>query len=235
MSMRKTALLVILLSILLSSCTVTEVMTVDKGTSGAISSNIEVQQYFVDVLTDFAQFLPENNESIMDSAINSFAYQLSSSMNASSVRFIKTGENSYYGTFSFNDFSALAKELAGGEGQSIIQQTSSSLSFYVDINNYQELERKVPFLADPNIEVFLANYNIGYSEEDYLDMIVFSLGEEAPESLKNSLITIQGAVPGEITNISGAVKTSKSTFEYSFPLIDFLLLSKPLSFQVEWK
>ncbi len=235
MSMRKTVISVILLSILLSSCTVTEDLTVKQGTSGVINSSIDVQQYFVDVLTDFAQFLPENNESIMDSAINSFAYQLEAASEASDVRFIKTGENSYSGSFNFTDFGKLANELAGGESQTIIKQDANKLSFYVDINNYEELERIVPFLADPNIEVFLANYNIGYSEEDYLDMIVFSLGEEAPDSLRNSLITINGEVPGRITKISGAKQTGSSTFSFSFPLIDFLLLSEPLAFEVEWK
>lgn len=235
MSMRKTAISIILLSILLSSCTVTEDLTVNKGTSGTIGSTIDVQQYFVDVLTDFAQFLPENNESIMDSAISTFASQLESADGASEVVFVKTGENSYSGSFSFSDFEALANELAGGESQTIINQSAGKLSFHVDINNYEELERIVPFLADPNIEVFLANYNIGYSEEDYLDMIVFSLGEEAPESLQNSLITINGSVPGSITRISGARKTGNSTFSFSFPLIDFLLLSEPLAFEVEWR
>lgn len=197
-------------------------------------TDISVQQYFIDVLTDFSEFLPSGSGNIMDEAISTFASQLASSNEAEAVRFIKTGENSYSGYFEFGNFAALADALAGGSTQSIIKQSANSLSFYVDINNYDELENIVPFLADPNIEVFLAKYNEGYSEQDYLDMIVFSLGEEAPQSLSTSLITINGSVPGTITSVSGALKTGPSTFSYSFRLIDFLLLSEPLSFTINW-
>ena len=202
--------------------------------SGSSMTSIDVQQYFIDVLTDFADFMPSSNANIMDEAISTFASQLASSGEASDVRFIKTGENSYSGYFTFENFASLATALAEGGSQSIIKQDANSLSFYVDINNYSELEKIVPFLGDPNIEVFLAEYNEGYSEEDYMDMIVFSLGEEAPESLSNSYITINGVVPGNITTISGATKTGANSFSYSFPLIDFLLLSHPLQFNVTW-
>lgn len=233
--MRKVSLIPILLVILCSSCTVTENIVLSDSNSGSSVSDISVQQYFVDVLTDFSAFMPEENEDIMDSAISSFSSQLSASSNASSVRFVKTGEHDYSGFFDFSDFAALASELAGGNSQSIITQGSNSISFHLDIDNYEELERIVPFLADPNIEVFLAKYNVGYSEQDYLDMIVFSLGEEAPDSLRSSLITINGRVPGRITRIEGATKTGNNTFSFSFPLIDFLLLSEPLDFSVTWR
>lgn len=222
------------MGILLSSCTVTEVLQVSSGSESSSMTDINVQQYFVDVLTDFSEFLPSGSGNIMDEAVSSFASQLSASGEAGDVRFIKTGENSYTGVFTFDSFEDLATALAGGESQSIIRQDDHSLEFYVDIDNYSELENIVPFLADPNIEVFLAKYNEGYSEQDYMDMIVFSLGEEAPESLSTSLITINGSVPGRITSISGAEQTGAGTFSYSFPLIDFLLLSEPLQFTVNW-
>ena len=66
-------------------------------------------------------------------------------------------------------------------------------------------------------------------------MIVFSLGEEAPESLKTSYITIDLKLPGDVLTVNGAVKTAKDSIRYSFRLIDFLLLSSPLKFEVSWK
>lgn len=233
--MRKLLILSSLIVILASSCTVTENIAISGNKTGSSVTDISVQQYFIDVLTDFSAFMPEGNEDIMDSAISSFSSQLASSSNASAVRFVKTSEHGYTGYFDFSDFTALAAELAGGSSQSIISQTANSVSFHLDINNYEELEKIVPFLADPNIEVFLAKYNIGYSEQDYLDMIVFSLGEEAPESLTQSYITIQGTVPGTITSISGATRTGSSSFTFSFPLIDFLLLAEPIDFSVTWR
>ncbi len=75
------------------------------------------------------------------------------------------------------------------------------------------MEAIVPFLADPNFEVFLPEYNIGYTEEEYLEMIVFLLGEEAPEKITNSYIKLRVAVPGTITSYSNCKKIDSKTGE----------------------
>ncbi len=227
-------ILLIVVLAFLTGCTVTEKMTIDKN-GGNIDSDIDIEKYFIEVLEDLSEFMPESDESVMDSAISSFASQLAESGHAKDVVFIKDGENDYVGSFSFDSFSALVAAMNENREQSVIKETANSLAFHVDIENYSELEYIVPFLADPNIEVYLAKYNIGYSEEDYLEMLVFSLGEEAPESVMKSSITLEVNVPGSITKIEGAEKISDSSFRYTFRLIDFLLLQKPLSFNVEWK
>ncbi len=230
--MRKTLVLSILLVILLASCTVTEDLTISDGASSS-SSDINVQQFFVDVIQDYSQFMPSGSENIMDSAIRTFAGQIEDAEAGWNTVFIKDGENSYTGVFNFSSIETLADELGGGS-QSIITQTGNSLTFNCNIDNYKELENIVPFLADPNISVYLAEYNIGYSEQDYMDMITFAIGAEAPEALRSSMIEINITVPGSITSISGAVKTGDNTLTFSFPLIDFLLLAEPLAFSVQW-
>lgn len=196
-------------------------------------SDIRVQQFFIDVLNDYAEFMPSSDESIMDSAVSTFAGQIEATDEGHSTLFVKTGTNDYSGYFEFGDLEALADQL-GGQEQSIIRQTDKSLGFYCSIDNYTELESIVPFLADPNISVYLAQYNIGYSEQDYMDMITFAIGEEAPDALTSSMITINVTVPGTITAIEGAEQTGPDSLSYSFPLIDFLLLAEPLAFSVQW-
>lgn len=196
-------------------------------------SDIRVQQFFIDVLNDYAEFMPSSDESIMDSAVSTFAGQIEATDEGRSTLFVKTDTNDYSGYFEFGDLEALADQL-GGQEQSIIRQTDKSLSFYCSIDNYTELESIVPFLADPNISVYLAQYNIGYSEQDYMDMITFAIGEEAPDALRSSMITINVTVPGTITAIEGAEQTGPDSLSYSFPLIDFLLLAEPLAFSVQW-
>ena len=184
-------------------------------------SDIRVQQFFIDVLNDYAEFMPSSDESIMDSAVSTFAGQIEATDEGRSTLFVKTGTKDYSGYFEFDDLEALADQ-------------HSSLSFYCSIDNYTELASIVPFLADPNISVYLAQYNIGYSEQDYMDMITFAIGEEAPDALRSSMITINVTVPGTITAIEGAEQTGPDSLSYSFPLIDFLLLAEPLAFSVQW-
>lgn len=220
--------------LLLASCTVTEKLSVNRNSSGTSSSDIKVEQFFVDVLEDFSEFLPESNESIMDSAMSGFAGQLQRSKSASDVAFSKTGENHYSLAFSYSSIEALIKELGGTE-QTLFRETSNSLSFYVDINNFEELTKIVPFLADPNFEVYGPLFNQNTTEEDYLDMIYFLLGEEGPDAISNGMVSIDITVPGTIASVSGARRVNQNTARFSFPIIDFLLLNKPLTFTVNWK
>ena len=73
------------------------------------------------------------------------------------------------------------------------------------------------------------------SEEEYMDMISFLLGEDGPEALKKSFVSIEIETPGDITAIKGAMKTGERKAVYSFPVVDFLTLNNPLSFTIEWK
>lgn len=234
LSMRKASFLSILLIILLTSCTVSEQITLNNKTNSKIESDIQVEDFFVTVIEDFASFLPTSDESLLDGGIKGFSNQLKSSSATTAVSYSKPEENHYLIDVSFSSLPQLINDLSGGIDQSIIKLDDNSFSFYVDINNYNELEQIVPFLADPNFETFLPQYNIGYTEEDYLDMIVFLLGEEAPEKIKESTIKIRLKTPSRITSYTNCKKINSTTIEYEFELIDFLLLATPLSFSVKW-
>lgn len=224
-----------LLLIVFPSCQVTENITLsDAGNTS--EGEIIVSDFFIDVLKDFSQFMATSasDESIMDSAVRDFANGLSSNENNSNVLFSKGEGNQYTLSFDFEDITEALSALGGVENFSVLEGDDHSLSFYLDINNYSELKEMIPFLADPNFEVYGPEFNQGMSEADYSDMIFYLLGEEAPEALQTSLITINFTLPGELTKAEGVTVTGENSCSYSFPLIDFLLLSKPMSFSISW-
>lgn len=223
-----------LVTLILSSCTVTETMNINNDSSINSKSEIKTEDFFVEVLEDFGEFMPEKGESIMDSAMTGFSDRIASTTNIDESTLLITGHNEYVLDFSTDDILSLIGEL-GGENQSLFKLESNSVSFYVDIENFEELTRIVPFLSDPNFEVYGPLYNQGTSEEDYLDMIYYLLGEEGPDAIKNGSVKITIYTPGEISDIEGADKIDSHTAEYSFPIIDFLLLNEPLSFSISWK
>ncbi|MFA5699527.1 MAG: hypothetical protein WC954_07320, partial [Sphaerochaeta sp.] len=92
----------------------------------------------------------------------------------------------------------------------------------------------IPFLADDNFEAFGPLYNQGLSADDYLEMISFMLGEEGPPAIEQSTITLLLETPSPIKTMSSGRKIDSTTFEFSFPLIDFLLLAEPMTFTVTW-
>ena len=233
LSMRKPFAILIALLFILSSCTVTETLDVSASGPGSSAADIKVEQFFINVLYDFAEFLPEDNESIMDSAIDDFSNQLTSLPSITAASAEKTGENQYALSFDYTDIPAVLADFGVTE-QSLFEITENSFAFHLDISNYPELKSIVPFLADPNFEVYGPEFNQGMSEADYLEMISFLLGEEGPDAISNGNITINLNVPGTITDAQNAEIIDENTISYSFPVIKFLLLAEPLSFSVSW-
>ena len=103
----------------------------------------------------------------------------------------------------------------------------------INMDNYEQLTKMIPFLADPNFEVYGPLYNNDLTEDEYLEMVSFILGEQCPESIGNSSIKIQVVAPKAITAHNGKARNSK-TVEFSFPLIDFLLLHHSIDFYLEY-
>ena len=232
--MKKLLICLTILSLLVfTSCQVSENISLE-GSKNTSETSIEVYDFFVAVINDFSEFLDTAPEgSIMDSAVRDFANGLAANSNNSNVVFQVTGENSYYLSFDFSSLNDALSSL-GSSSSSILQESGNSISFYLDIDNYPELKDMIPFLSDPNFEVYGPEYNQGMSEADYLDMIYYLLGEEAPGAIQNSMIAINITVPGTLTETSGVTVNSENSCTYSFPLIDFLLLNEPMSFSISW-
>ena len=219
--------------------TVTEKVSYLKGLAEGLGideseKNGKMIKAIIDVLEDFGEFLPASDESMMDNAISGYASQLDGVNAISDIEWENLGDNHYTVSFSFSGIDTLLSQL-GAENQTLFALTDNSLSFHLDISNYEELKSAVPFLADPNFEVYGPEYNQGMSETDYLDMIYFLLGEDGPEAIANGMVTMDITVPGTVMNTENAEITGENTARYSFPIIAFLLLNEPLSFSIEWQ
>ena len=235
-SLRLTAFLGIALSLVLTSCAVTENLSVDKRNGGDSSVNLKVENFFQDVLADFNEFsTTKDSSTVLDNAVKELETSLQKGKGTKDVKFTKKDADAYEGTFTFTSLSSLFADLGADKDQTILVQSGNTLTFRLDMENYEQLTKIIAFLKDKNFEPFGPTYNQGISESDYLDMISFMLGEEGPDAIKNSQITLNLKTPGTITSFTGGKKLDDTSFQFSFPLIDFLLLQNPLSFSVSWK
>ena len=247
--MRKQSVAVALVSVfcvmMMSSCVVAEKLTLTgdytqaKAVPGKNHVDLSVDDFFVGVVEDLSDWENKgNNDPIIDVAVQDFVKNLEASSVTSSIRFLETGHNTYMGDFSFTDFSQLLIDLSNGQAdQSVVTMTQKNGKTHVEISinmdNYEQLTKMIPFLADPNFEVYGPLYNNDLTEEEYLEMVSFILGEQCPESIGNSSIKIQVVAPKAITAHNGKARNSK-TVEFSFPLIDFLLLHHSIDFYLEY-
>ena len=233
--MKRLFLILSITILLFSSCSVTQSFTLSNS-GGSSLSDIKVDQFFLDVLEDFSDFTPQGDYSIMDEAMVNFADKLNSSSSSSNVQLRTDGKSTrYIISLDYSSLEKLVADLNGGKGNSLLVISKNSMTLNLTYDNYEELESVIPFLSDPNFEVYGPRYSNGMSEEEYMDMISFLLGEDGPEALKKSFVSIVIETPGDITSIKGAMKTGEKKAVYSFPVVDFLTLNNPLSFNIEWK
>ena len=232
--MKRLFLILSIAIFLFSSCSVTQSFSLSKS-GGSSLSDIKVDQFFLDVLEDFSDFTPQGDYSIMDEAMVNFADKLNSSSASSNVKLRTDGNSRYIISLDFSSLEKLVADLNGGKGNSLLAISDNKMTLNLTYDNYEELEDVIPFLSDPNFEVYGPRYSNGMSEEEYMDMISFLLGEDGPEALKKSFVSIEIETPGDITAIKGAMKTGERKAVYSFPVVDFLTLNNPLSFTIEWK
>ena len=224
----------ILLIITLSSCTVSQHINLAPQ-RGEASFAFSVEEFFVDVLEDFSDFSAEKSEQpIMEEAIDEFEALLVSAPSTSAVALTKIGENAWDGTFRFTNLDRLVTDLGAPSNQRLLTTTANSVTFFLSLDTYDQLVPIIPFLADENFEAFGPLYNQGLSVDDYLEMISFMLGEEGPPAIEQSTITLLLETPSPIKTMSRGRKINLTTFEFSFPLIDFLLLAEPITFTVTW-
>ena len=227
------------LSFVLSSCVVSEKLTLNRATDGKSHVDISVDDFFVGVVEDLSNWDDKgNNDPILDVAVQDFENNLRASKVTSGIRFLETGHNTYMGDFSFSDFNQLLVDLSKGvPDQSIVTLTEKDGRTHVEINinmdNFKQLTTIIPFLGDPNFEVYGPLYNHDLTKDEYLEMVSFILGEQCPDSIAKSSVKIQVVAPQAITAHNGKLRNSK-TVEFSFPLIDFLLLHNPIRFYLEY-
>lgn len=228
--------LVILVLFSASSCVVTEQLSFKGSGYNNSTFDFTVEDFFIAVLEDFSEFVPESQDaSLMDSAIKDFGRALGYSTTTNNVNIQKLNDNAYTGTFNFVDLDKLFSDLGAGNDQSLLKMRNNTLTFSLSMDNYDQLVPVIPFLADENFEAFGPVYNQGLSKSDYLEMIGFMLGEEGPPAIEKSTITLKIATPKPIKSFTNGKKVGANLYEFSFPLIDFLLLADPISFSVSWQ
>ena len=145
----------------------------------------------------------------------------------------KIDENNVSIAFDIEDVSSFLSSV-GSYDSTLFSLDENSFTFFLSLDNYDELCTLIPFLEDPNFEVYGPKYNEGMSEDDYLEMMLYILGDNAPDDIRNSVIQIAITAPGEITSSENVrIEGNRAIFE--FPLLSFLLLESPLTFSISWQ
>ncbi len=221
---------------LLCGCSVTQQLSIEQADGEhEATSYVTSQPFFVNVANDFDTFTdPDDPEISVDRLMEEMAESFRGGSGVDNLELEKVGERSYMLFFTFHDIQGLVEALGGSSGQDILTLKDQTLRIHLSIDNYPELEKIVPILSSDDFQPFGPRFNQGISEEEYLDMLSFMLGDEAPDAVRTSSFTIKIDTPKPITSVSNMQKESANTASFTFPLIDVLLLQHPIDASVSW-
>src|SRR5208283_2380514 len=123
---------------------------------------------------------------------------------------------------SLKNTAALAYSESGGK---------KSIRLHLDRGNYPQLARMFPLLASPAFAAFGPQPNDTTTDDEYMEMVRFSIGDDAPALLKKSSLTLTLAPEGQILSQSGGEITGGAVV-FRIPLLRLLVLDKPLDYSV---
>ncbi|MGM0431439.1 MAG: hypothetical protein ACQEQU_01860 [Spirochaetota bacterium] len=223
----------------LSSCTIRQEIYIEADDSGAVEIDVTVEEFFNEVVEDFTVFAEDEDSDITEMNIEEVQNSLNESPYTRYADIVEIEENHYIGTFQFIDaerfFNDFDDEL---KLESLFtfekEEDTTTLSMYLDLETYGELTELIPLLKDESFATFGPEENEGVSQEDYLDMISYLLGEEGPDAVMRSEITLIINTNTPIKDHEGGEVIEENRIRFTLPMIDFLLLAEPVSYSVTW-
>jgi len=226
--------------IVLSSCTVNQTITIKDDGSGTLVLHAEVTQVLHDYLSSLAEVAGNGaimkGGKIFDAASIRKGFESRPGITVKKVSTptsdsldVELAYTSIQGIFTSVDTlkssGALVYTDAAGK---------KTLKLHLDRSNYMQLSTLFPPLKDPTVASLMPQANDTYSDDDYLQMIQFSVGDDGPSLLKKSFITLTIDPEGAILSQTGGTIVG-SAVVFRIPLIRMLVLDKPLDYSVTFR
>ena len=123
--------------------------------------------------------------------------------------------------------SAAALSYSESEGKKTIR-------LHLDRGNYAQLARAFPLLGNPAFAALGPQPSDTFSDDDYLEMVRFSIGDDAPALLTRSYLTLTLDPEGEILSQSGG-EVIEGAVVFRIPLLRMLVLDRPIDCRVTYQ
>jgi len=241
-------LIFIILAVFLGfqSCSLKQTLYIDRNGAGSVSFNLELAPYFVDVTEQLSELFPENSSEAKQNANKKGLFDLekikedfSKSKGTVVKELDSPSSNILKGKFTFTNISTALNSGTAGNIIDIFKFSSdgdsSTLSVLLDYNTVEKFLTANPSMDSPLMQSFGPLANKGLTDNDYLDMMQFALGDESREGIKDSYLTLDVNVDGIITSQEGGTLLDTDTVQFKILLLRILILDEPQSFSVSFR
>jgi hypothetical protein len=229
----------IVCALVLFSCSASQSLVIAADGSGTFSMHAEVSALLKDYLVSLAGISgtsgPLKDGRVFDAAAITKDLQSrpgivvqKASAPASNVLDLELGFDS------LQDLAGTREALKDAGAISIVdEQDRSTLRLHLDRTTWGQLARLFPPLRDPLIAQLGPQADGNVTDDDYLAMIRFSIGDAAPALLKKSFLTLTVQPEGQIISQSGGT-VSDGIVTFRIPVLRVLVLDRPLDYSVTW-
>lgn len=227
------------LLLFLSSCTVTQEVFLDSDGGGTYSGDIQVSRVFADYLGELASLSMQSSEEFILFDTDKITADMEKDKSSVSVTDIAAGEdNTLHLELEFNSIEGLLQSEEAQESGIIrfeeLANGQKTVHIRLNRDNYSHLNSLFSEEQSLVMDTFGPEENEGLSEEDYLEMMSFALGEEGPELIRASTIETRVTVGGTIIEQKGGRRES-DTVIFRIPLIRILLLDQALNYSLTFR
>ena len=222
-----------------ASCMITGEALINSDGSGSGDFRFEVQPFFKDAVADMSDFLedaPAGDEDIFGS--EQLRGDFAKNPHLELVEMHLPSPEILVGKLTFTDLNAVIEQEPHLLEQGVIDFTTQDGVYYLRIHlersNIDPVYAMLHLDQNPLIEMFGPHTNEDTSEEEYLEMMEFVLGESGPPAIIESVIELKIRVSGRIIAQRGGVREG-NTVIFRLPLIRALLLDQPLDYAVTFE
>lgn len=235
----------IILVLIASSCSMKQEIYIDKSGAGAVNFEMQLAPYLAQVIEELSVLLESEGENPLD--IEESLFDLDAIRDdfrqrdgVNLLRLEAPDKNTISGEATFADINLLVQDIEEESAESrMISLEKQGNVTEVRLNfsraGMEQLLKENPSINSPVMESFGPAGTAGLSEEEYLEMMEFALGEQSRRGILESTMSIQVQVEGKILNQKGGMLINSNTVQYTVPLLPFLMLKEPLQYSLQYQ
>jgi hypothetical protein len=224
----------------LGSCTVNQTIAIKADGSGTLSMHAEVSKVLQDYLASLAEVSGQPG-TLADGKVFDLASIRKGFESRPGITVKKVSsptQNSLDVELAYRSLQdVFAKdETLKGTGALVYGESggTKSIRLHLDRSNYSQLAVLFPMLSDPVLAGMGPQVNDTITDEEYLEMIRFSIGDDGPGLLKKSFLVLTIHPEGVIVSQTGGT-VAAGAVTFRIPLLRLLVLDKPLDYAVSFK
>ncbi len=220
-----------------SSCSVKNEINLSADGSGNVSSVTELDNMLIFYLKSLAELTDDaKDKPLFDTEEIKKAIEENPGLKVKSINNDK--DKNITAEISFTNIEKLITQTEEALNKNIISFNEygdeKEIKIHMDIENFTDIAPLFPIVNEPLFMTFGPLENQGITEEEYLEMMEYALGDGGGKLIQESTITTIINIDGKlISQTGGTAKGNSVTFKT--PLIRILMLDEPIEYSIRFK